>query len=281
MSLNERTLRMLVGLVALVLVGALWFWDQSRVQSEAVALGPAQQQGAIASSSEQRLAEERWIENRLSPLPQPFSRLLVSMHKHEPQLGTDGVRHELDANTGIRPNDGIYLYDLVRQVRPRRTAEVGFAEGFSTMYLLAALQSNGSGLHVAMDPYEDSLYHGIGLQKVKEADAKHRFRFLPVKSVAGLPRLSAEMKPFDIIFIDGDHRFDAAFTDFILADEICSKDGYILLHDTWMPSIQKVIAYIEHNRADYARRPVPQGVNMAAFQKVGVDQRAWTHFVDF
>jgi predicted O-methyltransferase YrrM len=272
---------MVVGVGALVLVGALWLWDYTRAESEALAVGRAQQQGRIAANREKRLADQRSIEEQLSTLPQPFSRLLVSMNKHEPQLGTDGARHKLDANTGISLNDGLYLYDLVRRVRPLRTAEVGFAEGFSTMYLLAALHSNGRGVHIAIDPFEDSLFYGMGLQKVKEAGAKQRFRFLPVKSVAGLPMLSGERQPVEITFIDGDHRYDSAFTDFILSDEICPKDGYIILHDPWMHSIQKVISFIERNRADYARRPVPDGVNMAAFQKVGVDQRDWKHYVDF
>lgn len=221
------------------------------------------------------------VERQLDTLPQPFSRLLLSMHNHEPQLGVDGVRHPLDPSTGIGVADGLYIYDLVRQVRPLCTVEVGFAEGFSTMYFLAALHSNGSAVHVAVDPYETSAWHGIGLQKVKEAGMRERFRFLPAKSIAALPELNREAKPYEIILIDGDHRFDGAFTDFVLSDPICPKGGYILLHDLWLPSTKKVIAYIEHNRPDYARRPVPAGVNLAAFQKVGEDQRHWIHFVDF
>jgi predicted O-methyltransferase YrrM len=275
MSVHGKTARILVIVVsASLLTGAFWFWDHARTKSEAVTVSRAEQEA-------RRAAWQLAVEQRLATLPQPFPTLLLSMHRHEPQLGSDGAQYPLEPYTGISPDDGFYLYDLVRQVKPRRTAEVGFAEGFSTMYLLAALKSNGSGVHVAIDPYEDSLYHGIGLQKVKEAGMTKRFRFLPAKSIAGLPTLAAEAQPFEIIFIDGDHRFDSAFADFVLSDAICAKDGYIVLHDPWMKSISKVAAYIERNRADYARVPVPKGVNVVAFQKIGVDQRHWKHFADF
>jgi predicted O-methyltransferase YrrM len=214
-------------------------------------------------------------------LPPPFSRLLLSMNRSDPQLGTDGVRHPLTRDTGVKMADGLYIYDLVRQTKALRTAEVGFAEGFSTMYFLAALKSNGGGVHVAMDPYEVSEWHGIGLQEVQESGMKDRFRFLNAKSIAGLPALNQEGQPYEIIFIDGDHRFDGAFTDFVLADAICSKGGYILMHDFWMPSVKKVTTFVERNRSDYVRRAIPGGVNMVVFQKVGEDRRDWRHYVDF
>jgi predicted O-methyltransferase YrrM len=283
MSVHGTTKRMLViGVCLSLLMGAFWLWSQDSAQTEVFTVSSVEREAMRAARRARQQENQRLLEARLAAtLPQPFSRLLESMHKHELQLGVDGVRYPLQPATGVRISDGLYLFDLSRQVKPVRSAEVGFAEGFSTLYFLAALEANGKGVHVAMDPYETSDWHGIGLQKIKEAHMNHRFRFLSVKSVVALPALNGEAKPFDIIFIDGDHRFDSAFTDFVLSDEICAKAGYILLHDPWMPSVAKVVAYIERNRADYARRPVPDGVNIAAFQKVGVDQRDWSHFVDF
>lgn len=295
MSVHGRTLRLIVGGALGLLAGALWFWDSGSAQREARAAAAA---AADSVSRAVRLAAEakdeandaafrQALEQRLTTLPQPFSRLLQSMHKREPQLGTDGARHKIDETTGVRIADGFYLYDLVRRINPRRTVEVGLAEGFSALYILAALQSNGgggsggTGIHVAMDPFELSDWHGLALQKVKEAGMTNRFRFLPAMSSAALPTLAAEGKPFDIIFIDGDHRFDATLVDFVLSDAICAPDGYILLHDRWMASVSKVVTYIERNRSDYARRPVPDGVNIVAFQKVGPDSRPWRHFVEF
>ncbi len=232
---------------------------------------------ATARSQERRRAQEAQV----AALPQPFARLLLSMYRGEPQLGTDGKQHKLDLGTGVTMADGLYLYNLTLQVKPRRIAEVGVGQGFSTMFLLAALHANQHGSYVGMDPFEYSLWNGAAVQKAKEAGMASRFRFLTEYSTYALPQLRAEKDSFDLIFIDGDHKFDSVLTDFILANGVCAASCHVVLHDPWMKSVSKAVRFIENNRADYARRPVPAGVNMVAFQKVGLDTRPWTHFTDF
>jgi|tagenome__1003787_1003787.scaffolds.fasta_scaffold20920982_2 predicted O-methyltransferase YrrM len=259
-----------VAVIVLVVIGVMslagFVWI--RVSTRAL-----EKEVHVNSSPEHQLEQ-------LRSLPQPYSRLLTAMTKREPQLGTDGVQYRLSTDTGVTVADGMYIYNLVRQVKPERTAEAGLAEGYSTLYFFAGLQENGRGVHVAMDPYERD-WHGIGVQKVNEAGMSKRFRFVEAKSSDVLPELKSERQSYQMIFIDGDHRFDGAFTDFFLSDAICSEQCYILFHDVWMPSTQKLISFIEHNRNDYVRRPVPEGVNIAAFQKVGKDHRTWQHFADF
>jgi predicted O-methyltransferase YrrM len=218
------------------------------------------------------------LDKLLAPIPQPFSTALASMHHHEPQLGTDGVMHDL-THAGVTAEDGVYIYELCRRVRARSTLEVGFAEGLSTLYFLAAAKADGAGPHVAIDPFENSDYYGIGLQKVRETGMSADFRFLAEKSVSALPRLAAEGSHYDVIFIDGDHKYDSELADFVLADVLCPKGGYLLFHDIWMDSTMKLASFIQRNRADYERQPT--GVNIAAFRKIGDDRRDYRHFVDF
>jgi predicted O-methyltransferase YrrM len=217
----------------------------------------------------------------VAALPPPFSQLLLSMHDHELQIGTDGTKHGLAALVGVAAADGAYIYDICKKVKPHHTLEVGFAEGFSTMYFMAAIKANGGGFHVAIDPFENTQWHGLGLEKIQEAGMKEKFRFMEAKSVSALPVLNSEAASFEIIFIDGDHRFDGTFTDFVLSDPICAKGGYILFHDVQLESTKKVLSFLERNRSDYMRRSVPKNVNIAAFQKIGDDRRDWLHFVNF
>jgi predicted O-methyltransferase YrrM len=216
---------------------------------------------------------------RIATLPEPFPKLLVPMHQKKPQMGIDGAMHKMASAAGVLPEDGMYIYDLCRKVRPQRTLEVGFAEGFSAMYFLAAAKANGQGFHIAMDPFEIKDYHGIGVQKVREAGMADRFRFIDAPSIAALPAVAAEGLKFGVIFIDGDHRYDTQVVDFVIADSLIPKGGFILLHDVWMASTQKLISFIEKNRTEYRRHPT--NVNMATFEKIGEDQREWHHFIDF
>jgi hypothetical protein len=122
-------------------------------------------------------------------------------------------------------------------------------------------------------------WHGIGIERVREVGMQDHFRFVEAKSAQALPQLAAEHRTFEIILIDGDHRFDGQFADFVLADNLCPQGGYLLFHDIWMPATQKLAAFIRNNRPDYVS--LKTGVNIGAFQKRGEDRRNWDHFVSF
>ena len=102
---------------------------------------------ASQASNEARRAQTL---QALAPLPLAFSDRLRSMYDREPQMGTDGKKHEMTPSDGIPIQDGIYIYELCKRVRPARTLEVGFAEGYSTLFFLAAASINGTGSHFAI-----------------------------------------------------------------------------------------------------------------------------------
>jgi hypothetical protein len=107
-----------------------------------------------------------------------------------------------------------------------------------------------------------------------------RFTLIEKASAVALPLLAAGGPQAQLIFIDGDHRFDYAMIDFLLADAICALDGIIVLDDMWMPSIQRVVHFITNNRSDY-RHKATNVQNAAVFSKIGSDERQWDHYVEF
>ena len=216
------------------------------------------------------------LARRLDPR---FAVALLSMYDHRPQRGEDGKLHEIDQLTRISPAEGILIYDTCHNGNARKTMEVGFAYGFSTLYFLAAAATTG-GRHVVIDPFEMTEWKGIGMEKVREVGMQDHLRFIPELSVHALPQLEREGQKFDVIFIDGSHRFEDALLDFVLSDRVCALGGYIIFDDMWLPAIRKVVRYIVRNRSDYVRRDsaVP---NAAVFQKVRADRRDWRYFSDF
>jgi predicted O-methyltransferase YrrM len=218
-------------------------------------------------------------------IQEPFRSVLESMHATEPQRGADGMLHELDDTTRISPQEGAALYSLVVSTRARATLEVGLAFGFSTAYLLAGLDRNGGGTHTAIDPYQDTDWHGVGLttatslvqQSGLPGDA---FRFLAQRSERALVDLARSDAHFEVTFIDGYHRFDDVLVDFTLAAPMCPIGGVIVLHDMWLGSIAAVASFLLHNRGDF--QEISTGCdNLFAVRRVGPDERNWDHFVPF
>jgi len=204
------------------------------------------------------------------------------MYAGDSQPGTDGERHPIDAATGISPAEGMWIYELCRTVKPQATLEIGLAYGFSTLYFLAALVTNASGRHTSIDPYQTKVpgkWAGIGLAHARRLGGE-RFRFIEERSFAALTYLTETSECFDVIFVDGRHFFDVVLTEFTLSAELCSIGGYIVLHDMWLPAIQRAAAFIWTNRTDFQYVETPLA-NIAVFHRTGTDERQFKHFVEF
>lgn len=218
----------------------------------------------------------------LSSLLEPFRSALLSMYAGDSQLGTDGKKHSIDPAIGISPAEGMWIYELCRQIKPQATLEIGLAYGFSTLCFLAALTANSRGHHTSIDPYQTKrpgrwagigLAHGMGL-------GAERFRFIEKRSFTALSHLADSSECFNIIFVDGRHFFDVVVTEFTLSAELCSMGGYIILDDMWLPAIQRAVAFLRKNRTDFKYIETPVA-NLAVFQRTGTDERQFRHFVDF
>lgn len=212
----------------------------------------------------------------LDVLDQPFRAALLSLYRREAQIGDGGQTYAMEyPSTKISPRQGLWLYDLNRMVKPKATLEIGLAYGFSMLFFLAALNKNGRGQHTAIDPFP---WHGIAAAKAREVG-------MPIEIINELSEcagvdLRRNQRKFDIIFIDGMHRFDNALIDFTLFARLCTTGGYIILDDMWMRSIKTVVEFIGANRKDFVRVPAPIR-NIAAFRKIGEDERKWDHFRNF
>jgi len=223
--------------------------------------------------------DEPALEERLAAFPNDVATRLASMYRGEPQRGTDGELHELDEVTRIPVAQALQLFELHRAERPSLSIEVGLAYGFSTLVFTAAAREHG-GRHVAIDPFAERDWHGVGLVHARAVAEEGRFRHLAERSSIALARLAADGTRARFVYVDGAHRFDDVMVDMVLGDSVLEEGGLLLLDDTWLLSVQKALRFFETNRADYRREPCPV-TNLAVLRKVARDARDWRHFVDF
>jgi len=231
-----------------------------------------------------RLRREKPAEELLVPLDPAFREPLLSMYRGEPQLGVDGQTHQINNYTRISPSQGMWQYDFCLSTKPRSLIEIGLAYGFSTIYFLAAIARNGHGHHTAVDPFQRSRWHGIGLAHAQAlgsvAGLGSTFRHIEDRSDRVATDLVRAHSTFELIFIDGDHRFDAVLVDFFQYARLCAMGGHIIFDDMWLRSVQTVTAFVRSNRSDFAEVRTAQP-NVAVFQRVGDDSRNWDHFNEF
>ena len=172
------------------------------------------------------------------------------------------------------------MFDTVRRLKPRRSLEIGLAYGFSTVYILAAMEETGVGRHLALDPFQANQWHGVGALQARHFGMEQSFQLLEEYSSVALARLARLREEFEFIYIDGNHRFDDVLVDFTLSAEVCPIGGNIILDDMWMPAIRTAVSWVRSNRSDFREIPTPVG-NIAHFERIGKDQRAWNHYVRF
>ena len=205
---------------------------------------------------------------------------LATMYERHTQRGTDGLLHELDDITKISIEQGHLLAELYGAVKPNLSIEIGLAYGFSTLFILDAAFQINRGRHIAIDPFQDSMWHGIGRQAVKELNFESRFEHVPETSVTALTDLCKQGVKADYIYIDGAHTFDYALVDFFCSDRVLNLGGILIFDDMWMPAIQKVASFIRANIKGYQEFPTAVK-NVFCVRKTKEDDRSWDHFAAF
>jgi predicted O-methyltransferase YrrM len=224
------------------------------------------------------------IEELLNSLDNNFRSALLSMYRGESQLGTDGQRHSIDIDTKISPSQGIYLYELCLSVKPKSSLEIGMAYGYSTIYFLAAIAKNQTGHHTSIDPFQNTAWNGIGLTHANAlaptTGKDPAFQFIEDRSDRVATDLARSNSVFDLVFIDGNHRFDDVLVDLYLYAQLCTVGGYIIFDDMWMDSIRTVVSFVKANRTDFVEVSTTEQ-NICVFQKISEDSRKWDNFHKF
>jgi len=147
----------------------------------------------------------------------------------------------ITAEAGMNPGDRRALYYLVRHLRPTRVLEVGTQAGASTVHLAVGLADAMPGSRSRLltvdiqdvNASETAAWRAFRLpQSPRQAMERLGLGTLVEFRVArSLDVLAEEGDPFDLIFLDGDHRLKAVVAEIPAALRRLRQGGFILLHD--------------------------------------------------
>ena len=165
----------------------------------------------------------------------------------------DEAGKEYQLNHNIDREEGEFLSGLIEKYKPVKTIEVGCAYGISSLYICSALEKIEGANHTIIDPCQSEYYHNIGISNLKKADINF-FEFFEELSEIKLPELLKDKRKYDFGFIDGDHRFEYTLLDFFYLNRLIDVGGIIVIDDTGLPAVNKMMRYI---------------LNYPAYQQIG------------
>ena len=237
--------------------------------------GKTDMQGRIEQNLEENVTDK--IKNLCPEINEITLNVLTDMYSLNYLYGTEQKEPiQIEKTTRISIEQGSMINHIMRSENVSRSLEIGFAYGFSSIWILDSLLNKSSSFHIAIDPFEKSAWHGVGLKQIEKFGEKVNFLWESKYSIHSLSNLISKKEKFDFVFIDGNHRFDDVIVDFYLSDQLIEPNGIIALDDMWMPSIQKVAKFILTNRS---YQVIPQSVsNMIVLKKNQNDNRNWNHF---
>jgi hypothetical protein len=145
--------------------------------------------------------------------------------------------------------------------------------------------------HVAADPYQlESLpthrttYVGVGLQVLEEAGVRDLVEFYAEESQIVLPRLLAEGRELDLVFLDGNHRFEAVFLDLFYSGRLLKDGGTVFVDDTQLPGVRRAVEFFIANLGWTTEDGGTEGTHEWLVVRTGSHDaflRPFAEFVDF
>ena len=212
-------------------------------------------------------------------LHEDTARVLNELAVSDSFLGSESsVPVLLEKSVPVKRDQGALLRAYCLGINAKRTLEIGLAYGGSALWILDAQRFQVGAHHIAIDPFQRSQWGGVAISAIGSLTFPKSFELLEDLSIHALSGLIKKNDKFDLIFIDGNHRFDDVMVDFYLSDQLLNVGGILAFHDLWMPSISMVSKFVATNRAF---RLVSEALDMHLYQKLTDDSRPWNHFNPF
>ncbi len=158
--------------------------------------------------------------------------------------GPDGTEYSLKA--AIDNGFGEHLQDIIAEIRPKYTLEIGLAYGISSLYICEALQKVDAKCHTVIDPYQTQIWHGAGLHQLQTAGYESILEFTEEHPHTFFPRMLAERgEHLDFCFIDGPKRFDLVMVNAFYLMKMLRPGGVLFFDDVnCFEGVAKVCRFI-------------------------------------
>ncbi len=151
---------------------------------------------------------------------------------------------------------GIYLYSILRKLKPEVAVETGVCNGFSSAFILLALEKNHFGKLYSLDwpevagvTYEEERFwrgkRGAVIPPNQEpgwvipVELKSRWELILGRTQDKLPELYAELKKIDFFLHDSEHSYECMWFECNQSYEVLRSSGIMMFDDiSWNCAFQ-------------------------------------------
>ncbi len=144
-------------------------------------------------------------------------------------------------HSGISIKEGMMIYKLIKQNKPKKIIEIGLACGISACYMLCAI-TPGDKVY-SVDPFQKIQWDRFGL--INANNIVHELN-LPSNTHHWIPKYSYDYFNFtndkyDFMLIDGDHSYEGTMIDLNGSLKILNKKGILAVDDILHDDVGKAV----------------------------------------
>lgn len=178
-----------------------------------------------------------------------------------PDSRTKSVRNLLaqvrNASRPYTPDDeGDLIYRLIMEIGRGRCLETGFGTGSTAAYMLAAVRDLGEGSVTSVD-FSEANFNQLGRDLIASSGMGNLHTLIEENSNLAIPRLFAEGREFDFVYLDGWKTFDHLTMELYFIARMLSVGGMIVFDDSYLSSVGRAITLLERyygfKEVDYPR----------------------------
>jgi len=181
-----------------------------------------------------------------------FCSTLENLYQTREALGRSGNIFRLTSGLST-VNNLLTIREIMLEIQPDSTLEIGMACGGSALTFASThrdLKHSPCRQHVAIDGFQRTGYDDVGRIKLEEAGLYGYVDVREQLSALELPKMVQNGMQFQMVYIDGSHRFEDVFLDFYFVRYLTSVGGYILFDDSSDSEVAKVVRFIRKNLWD-------------------------------
>ncbi|HWY51300.1 MAG TPA: class I SAM-dependent methyltransferase [Chthoniobacterales bacterium] len=173
------------------------------------------------------------------------------------KIDRNGQVHNIDRSS-LRHDEALMLASLTCHLRPKRSLEIGLAEGGSCVAICAARRDCGIlEPHLVLDPFQETLTGGAGLLELERLGLRNLVDWLPERSEDYLHEaVRRNESSLDFAFVDGGHQVGQKLTDAFYLDKVLRPGGVIAFHDGLLISTATAVYFLVKERG-YSIVPLP------------------------